>query len=384
MPKILVIDDESTILENLKFVLELEDFEVLTAPDGISGIKILKNQMNEIDTVITDMKMPKMSGIEVLRSIKELYPQMSVIILTGHGDIQNAISAMKEDAFEYLNKPVNADELIIAINNAIIKKNLLLENKKLQDEIIKKNEYLQDIHFSAQKILLNMIPKKLPHIEGFTISSKYISCDEVGGDMFDIFELDGFPCFYIFDVSSHGILASVITIILKSFFDNLKLINQYKFCKEGFISLISDLNYKLCSNTAYNIFATMFIGAINRKTNRLLYISAGHIPQYIIRGQSVITLESTGTVLGVFEDAIFECNELQLYEKDKIITFTDGIIETWNNDKLYGHESLIKLFKNLSSSSIENIIDQVITSISDYSDMQFCDDITILGIERNS
>ena len=136
MSKILVIDDEKTILENIKFVLELDNNEVITASSSEEGLDFFTKNFNDIDVVITDMKMPHISGMEILREIKKIMPEMSVIILTGHGDLQNAILAMKEGAFEYLKKPVTADELSIAINNAINKKNLLLENAKKQRELL--------------------------------------------------------------------------------------------------------------------------------------------------------------------------------------------------------------------------------------------------------
>jgi len=76
------------------------------------------------------MKMPKLSGMDILREIKKITPHMAVIILTGHGDLDNAILAMKEGAFEYLRKPVTAQDLSIAINNAINRKKLLMENER--------------------------------------------------------------------------------------------------------------------------------------------------------------------------------------------------------------------------------------------------------------
>ncbi len=122
MAKILVIDDETTILQNIKFLLEIDGNEVITASSSKEGLSFFMDNFNSIDVVITDMKMPKLSGMEILREIKRIMPQMAVIILTGHGDLDNAILAMKEGAFEYLRKPVTAQDLSIAISNAINRK----------------------------------------------------------------------------------------------------------------------------------------------------------------------------------------------------------------------------------------------------------------------
>ena len=222
MSKILVIDDEISILENIKFILELENYEVLTADGGEKGIEVFKKDIASIEAIITDMKMPQLSGIDVLRKIKSINPEISVIILTGHGDMENAITSMKEGAFDYLNKPVKADKLLITLENAINKTKLIKENKRLQDDLVKKNEYLQGLHNAAQKILLNLAPDKLPNIPNFRFASEYKSCDKVGGDMYDVFEVGDHIGFYVFDVCSHGILASVITMILKTFLENAK------------------------------------------------------------------------------------------------------------------------------------------------------------------
>lgn len=155
MGKILIIDDEATILNNLQFVLELEDFKVLKALSYEEGIYIYKANKKEIDVVITDMRMPKKNGIDILKEIKLTSPEMEVIIFTGHGDMENAILAMKEGAFEYLTKPVNAEELIISISNAKQKIHLVRENRRMQSELLDQNYYLNNLTMQAEKALVN-------------------------------------------------------------------------------------------------------------------------------------------------------------------------------------------------------------------------------------
>ena len=159
MPKILIIDDERTILDNLTFILELEDYEVITASSGSEGIDRFK-VTSGIDVVVTDMRMPGMTGMDVVRAIRDLNQDMGVVILTGHGDMDNAVTAMKEGAFDYLNKPVNADKLLITLENAIRRHSLLDENRRLQQDILKKNIYLQGLHDSAQQILMKPHPRQ--------------------------------------------------------------------------------------------------------------------------------------------------------------------------------------------------------------------------------
>lgn len=381
MAKILVIDDEKTILDNIKFVLELENYDVVATSDSNEGLSIFKENFDSIDTVITDMRMPRLSGMEILKEIKGTVPEMSVIILTGHGDLENAIAAMKEGAFEYLRKPVDADKLTIAVNNSISRKNLLVENVNMHREIVENRNYLQEMHFSAQKILLNMVPKELPKMEQFDFSVKYISSDAVGGDMYDISDTGDYLCFYVFDVSSHGILAAVISVILNSFLQNIEYNYKQGISNTRFPDIVKDLNLELLSNTAQNVFASLFLGFIDKKTNVLYYVSAGHITQYILKPTGLQSIPSTGTILGVFDDAQFSCNVVPLNKNDKIILFTDGIVEATRYNELYGFERLEKQLLENKDKTTQQILESLYDDAHNYSNGVFLDDVTLLGIE---
>lgn len=384
MFRILVIDDERTILDSIKFVLELDNNEVITFLSGKEALDYFAHNYCSIDVVLTDMRMPKMSGIEVLREIKRIMPEMGVIILTGHGDLENAIEAMKEGAFEYLKKPVNADNLTIAINNAVNKKNLLLENARIQRELLEHKNYLQGLHDSAEKILMNMLPKKLPDISGFDFAVKYKSCDSVGGDMYDVADIGDYICFYVFDVSSHGILASVISTIIKSFLQNIEYNYKQGINKRRFPEIVLDLNMVLLSNTAQNIFATLLLGFIDKQSKTLYTVSAGHIDQYIVRNDGThVALTSTGPVLGAFEDATYNCCVNQLQQYDRIWTFTDGLTEAAATEDVpaFGEAMLLERLKQNTHGMLADGLERVVAAVKEYSEEVFFDDITLLGIE---
>lgn len=382
MTKVLVIDDEESILEGIKFILELENYEVLTFSNSNEALSVFKKDCENIDVVVTDMKMPYPSGLDVLKEVKKVMPEMSVIILTGHGDMENAILAMKEGAFEYLKKPVLAHDLTIAINKAVNSKNLLLENKRIQQELLDHKNYLQSLNDSAEKILMNMLPKKLPDIEGYDFHVMYKACDVVGGDMYDVSDIGDYVCFYVFDVSSHGILASVISTIIKSFLQNIKYNYIQGINKRRFPEIVMDLNVEMLSNTAQNIFASLFLGFIDKKSNILYTVSAGHITQYIIRkDNTTIPLESTGTLLGVFSDSTYSCSVNKIIPGDKIWLFTDGIVEASSNESIFGMENIQNIINKCTNLSLKNTINNILTSVKDFSNSEFCDDITILGIE---
>ncbi|OGQ64439.1 MAG: Fis family transcriptional regulator, partial [Deltaproteobacteria bacterium RIFCSPLOWO2_02_FULL_55_12] len=133
--KILLVEDEEYIRENLSEILEMNGYSVATAPNGEAGCELARK--NEYDLVLTDLKLPGMSGIDVVRSIKSISPDTACIILTGYASVETAVEAMRVGAFTYLKKPFSKDELLITIEKAQEVHTLKEENSKLKDEIKK-------------------------------------------------------------------------------------------------------------------------------------------------------------------------------------------------------------------------------------------------------
>jgi two-component system nitrogen regulation response regulator NtrX len=138
MSKILVIDDERAIRNTLKEVLEYEKHEVDLAEDGPSGIELFTN--NQYDIVLCDIKMSKMDGIEVLQKIYEISSDIPVIMISGHGNIDTAVDAIKKGAYDFLEKPLDLNRLLITIRNAMDKSNLLTQTQVLKKQVSKKFE----------------------------------------------------------------------------------------------------------------------------------------------------------------------------------------------------------------------------------------------------
>ena len=116
MEKILIIDDEKDILKLLSMSLRIDGYQTLTASSGKEGIEVFKQEKPDI--VLTDIKMPEMTGLEVLKNIKEINPHAQVIIITGHGAIDSAIEALQYGASDFINKPVKSEALAVAIKRA--------------------------------------------------------------------------------------------------------------------------------------------------------------------------------------------------------------------------------------------------------------------------
>lgn len=133
---LLIIDDEKSQRESLGGYFKKKGYSVALAGCGKEGIDAVKN--STIDLVLTDFKMPDMTGYEVLLEIKKINPEIAVILMTAFGTIETAVEAMQQGAFYYLQKPVNLDELDILIGRALMQKQLITENQKLKEELREK------------------------------------------------------------------------------------------------------------------------------------------------------------------------------------------------------------------------------------------------------
>lgn len=138
MPKILVIDDEKSIRNTLKDVLEYEKYEVDLAEEGISGIELFTQ--GSYDVVLCDIKMAKMDGIEVLQKLQEHSADVPVIMISGHGNIDTAVDAIRKGAFDFLEKPLDLNRLLITIRNALERGSLITQTKVLKKQVSKKFE----------------------------------------------------------------------------------------------------------------------------------------------------------------------------------------------------------------------------------------------------
>lgn len=136
-PTILVVDDEPSIVQSLSGLLGDEGFEVLTATNGYEALKVIEKESP--DLVLLDIWMPGIDGIETLKQIKKESPRLQVIIITGHGTIETAVRATKLGAFDFIEKPLSIDKIIVAINNALNFRRLEEENRYLRKKTLEKS-----------------------------------------------------------------------------------------------------------------------------------------------------------------------------------------------------------------------------------------------------
>ncbi|MDA9120577.1 sigma-54 dependent transcriptional regulator [Flavobacteriales bacterium] len=158
MAKILIIDDERSIRNAIREILEYEKFQVDEAEDGLSGVVKVKG--GKYDVILCDIKMPKMDGTEVLERIVLLAPDTPVVMISGHGDIETAVDLLKNGAYDYIPKPLDLNRLLVSVRNALDRTEIVAETKKLRKKVSKNYEMIGESD-GINKVL-DMIEKVAP------------------------------------------------------------------------------------------------------------------------------------------------------------------------------------------------------------------------------
>ena len=158
MKSILIIDDEQSIRDSLRMILEYEKYEVQFAPDGEAGLRALDKQ--KPDLVLLDVKMPGIDGLDVLQQIRRRSADLPVVMISGHGTIETAVEATKLSAFDFLQKPLDRDKLLVVVRNALQTARLSQDLQKLQESVEGKRQIIGNGR--AIKEILTLVSRVAP------------------------------------------------------------------------------------------------------------------------------------------------------------------------------------------------------------------------------
>ena len=147
---ILIADDEKGIRDSLKRLLEFEKYHVLATEDGPTALKMLEKE--RVDLILLDIKMPGMDGLEVLAKVHEESPELPVVIISGHGTVQTAVEATRLGAFDFIEKPIDADRILLVIRNGLAQRRLIRENISLKNVMLQKTRIIGE-HPDIKSIL---------------------------------------------------------------------------------------------------------------------------------------------------------------------------------------------------------------------------------------
>jgi serine phosphatase RsbU (regulator of sigma subunit) len=384
--KILIVDDEEFNVDYLEQELEDIGCETDSAENGLDALQ--KIQAEPPDLVLLDIMMPVMDGFEVLSRLKSdpATRDIPIIVISAESNLQSVVRGIQLGAEDYLPKPFEPTLLRARIASSLEKKHL----RDLQQLYLKNMERELEIGRNIQQ---GFLPSELPSLPGWEVAAWFKAAHEVAGDFYDAFELpDGNLAFVVGDVCDKGVGAALFMTLFRS----LIRATSTSTLSSGGLDVASlepaerlrhvitfTNNYIATTHGDANMFATIFMGIVNRLDGKLTYVNCGNEPPLLLAHGGVTPLPSTGPAIGIIPDAKFLIKDVALAASDRLVAFTDGIPDALNGDSLsFGNEGLLNLLKGGDTSAgelIETIKDRLRRFIGAAD--QF-DDITLLVVKR--
>ncbi len=373
--RILVVDDDPFVAEMLAVILDADGYAVETAENGLQALERMA-AAPDTGLVVSDMNMPGMNGLELIARVRELNADVPIIILTGNNEISVAIQALNGGASDYLLKDENIQEtIVISVEKVLEKHQLRMKNRQLMEDLARKNRELEKERVLAHKVQESILPQNLS-LPGFRTATRYRPSNQIGGDFFDAWESGGHVHFLIGDISGHSTSSALLMAVCKGMFHSLGQTMHDP------LALVTAANRMLCPMLGDSgMFLTLVYMTYARESGTLRLLSAGHNPVYLLRGEEIISFESTGPALGWDADDSWDVTEAALTLGDLLFLYTDGLIEAKNDA---GEEFEGRLSATLAALTTmpEEMVAGVFGALTDFCGGRFEDDITLFAVLR--
>ncbi len=387
--KLLVIDDEDFVRDSVVGYLEDSLYEVLEADNGETGLSMFREHKPEL--VLCDLRMPRMDGLQVLKTVMEESPETPFIVVSGAGVMTDVVEALRLGASDYLVKPL-ADMAVLehSVRRNLERLRLLNENRAYRHELEDTNRRLQEtldlLEMDLQagrKIQQMMLPEQQLKLGGFNYCHHIIPSHYMSGDFVDYFELaQDKTLFYIADVSGHGVSSAIVSMQIRDFISRIPdNSDQLTGVQEPTPSqILKGLNKHLL-NIGLERHATLFMGIICEDTNRMQYCCAAHFPTPIVfTEKDGEALPTDGMPVGMFQEIELTDRSMSLDSLSGIFLCSDGVLEILEDADLAQKEAgLLDLIVKGN-----NTIDKLFAALELNIVQEVPDDITLLTINREA
>ena len=384
---ILVIDDDPRLRDIISICLKAKGFEVTQAGDGEEGLKCLYRQVP--DLLLCDVQMPHTDGLAVLTVVKEKYPHLPVIMISGAGFIHNVVAALRLGAWDYLIKPLPSLAVLEhAVDKGLHRARLEKENREYREKLEKTNRelaaslnILRADQEAGRQVQARLLPEDQQNFGEYFFSHVLLPSLFLSGDFLDCFSIDQrYIAFYIADVSGHGSSSAFVTVLLKSLIS--QGLRRYHTLGDSLIinpaKVLEYLNAEILQ-TGLGKYLTMFYGVIDMQDDLLHYCVGGHYPRPVfVADQNVGFISGHGLPVGLFEDATYTAEKLKIPRRFSLVMFSDGLLDTIEGGNMEDKEqALLELCSRPDLS-----FDMVSKGLHLETTAQPPDDITVFMLQR--
>jgi sigma-B regulation protein RsbU (phosphoserine phosphatase) len=373
--RVLVCDDSTISCRLVQAVLEREGYKVVVVYNGEDCLEEVRRR--PFDLVLLDIELPGVSGIEVTRQLRSRQSDrvyLPIILLTGNTEKEARTEGLRAGATDFLTKPFEPAELAARIHNHVAA-------KRLHDRLVGINKALEDEQAKVFKVQQALLPQQLPRREGLRFGAQYRPFSMAGGDFYDVMERhDGRLLLAAADISGHGIPSamhmSTVRAVLHSEVSNGSSIEQ----------IVVRLNHILSFGLDDFSFVTFYLGEYDPVTHQLRQVVAGH-HEPLLHDLATDEIRELAIVpacpLGIDPDIAVAVTEHQLAPGQRLLIYTDGIIEQGNTEgKFYGLAGLKDCMQRHARTHVEFLPTFIMDELAEFHNgVPQSDDLTILCME---
>lgn len=385
--QILVIDDDPLIREMLSHYLGSQGYETLTCAGGEAGITRCRDSLPA--AVLCDLRMPQMDGLAVLATLHAEFPELPVIVVSGTGDMDDAIAALKLGAADFVTKPIEDFAVLDhAVGKAVERVRLQAENRAYRVHLEEVNarlaqtlRQLEADEASGRQIQFALLPRREMRFGDFECSRHLATSAILSGDFVDYFSIDdGHFGFYMADVSGHGVSSAVITVLLKCYVG--RYLENHRSYGDPTIrqpeALLTALNQQLLVGD-HGKYLTMFYGVVAVAEERLDYANGGQFPfPLAYDGESVQEIGGRSPPVGLFGAARYTRQSMGLPPCFALRLFSDGALELLPEADLQEKKGVLSQLAADTECDAAKLADAL--GLSDQQNLP--DDVSVLSVRR--
>ena len=371
--RVLIADDQQHILFALQMLLSGSGFSTETVTHPARVLDALEAE--SFDAVLMDLNYTRdtvggAEGLDLVSKIRALDSSLPVVVMTAWSTVDLAVEAMRRGASDFVQKPWENRDLLHKLEQQLSLAREQRRKQRLHEEELR----------DAREIQHSLLPQSLPQIARYEIAAVNRPLRFVGGDYYNVMRMDDrHTAVCIADVAGKGMPAALLMSTLQAALQPLiaQKLPPGELCQR--------LNRILCDVMPLGKFISFFYGVLDSHENRLTYCNAGHNPPLMIRADGDSSeLSAEGAVLGQFPDWQYRQSELQIESGDRMLLFTDGLVEACGaSDEAFGEENVIRVARENRQSSARDLMETLMRAASEHCGGHFQDDASLIVLKAS-
>jgi phosphoserine phosphatase RsbU/P len=379
-PRTLIADDQPDVLAALRLLLKGAGYQTEAANSPAAVLDALKHE--QFDLVLMDLNYARdttsgKEGLDLIERIHALDHDLPIVVMTAWATVDLAVESMRLGVRDFVQKPWENSRLLRKLKTQIDYGRRLRDREAAQQSRERQLKLELD---EAREIQRGLMPRRMPHLHGFSIANAWQPARGVSGDYLAAFKLDDArAALCVADVAGKGFPAALLMSNMQAALQSLASENISP------SELCGKLNLLMCGNTPLRKFITCFYSELDIITRKLTFTNAGHNPPMLVRrDDECILLEEGGRVIGAFCDSTFTQQEIQLYDGDKLLLFTDGVTEARNaaGDE-FGEQRLQACLRSYVGRNAAELRTLILDEVTAFCAGNFDDDATLMVLIAN-